>query len=186
MLSYNDFYFKIVDANNKRYEIPQKNPFPVDPLANFSFPISLAGVHFDYSENPFDFRITRKLNDAVLFSTHGREFIYSDKYLEITTEIASDFVYGIGERFQDSFRKKDGKWTVFNRDRGQVVDHGDGQQTYGYYPFYFLREPHYNLFHINYLRSSNAMDVIKSKDGSRHYITYKIIGGIFDFRFFLG
>lgn len=30
------------------------------------------------------------------------------------------------------------------------------------------------------------MDVIKSRDSSKIYITYKVIGGVFDFRFFLG
>ena len=43
-----------------------------------------------------------------------------------------------------------------------------------------------NNFHINYLRSSNAMDIIKSTNGSEHYLTYKVIGGVFDFRFFIG
>jgi hypothetical protein len=42
------------------------------------------------------------------------------------------------------------------------------------------------LFHINYLRSSNAMDVIKEEYLGRHFITFKVIGGVFDFRFFLG
>jgi len=87
----------------------------------------------------------------------------------------------------ESFRKKDGKWTVFNRDRGQCIDRGQGLQTYGYYPFYLLRETgSARLFHINYLRSSNAMDVIKSTVGGKHFVTYKVIGGILDFRFFLG
>ena len=48
-----------------------------------------------------------------------------------------------------------------------------------------MRE-HSNLFHINYLRSSNAMDVIKSTSSDKHYVTYKVIGGVLDFRFFLG
>jgi alpha-glucosidase (family GH31 glycosyl hydrolase) len=43
-----------------------------------------------------------------------------------------------------------------------------------------------HLFHINYLRNSNAMDLIKSTSNNKHYITYKIIGGVLDFRFFLG
>ena len=97
----------------------------------------------------------------------------------------SEFVYGIGERFQDSFRRKDGKWTIFNRDRGQQLDKGTGRQTYGFYPFYLLRERN-NLFHINYFRSSNALDYLIETEGNKQFITIKVIGGILDFRFFLG
>jgi alpha-glucosidase (family GH31 glycosyl hydrolase) len=111
--------------------------------------------------------------------------VFSDHYLEIGTQVDSDYIYGIGERFLNSFRKTDGKWTVFNRDRGQVIDKGEGLQTYGYYPFYMLRERG-ALFHINYFRSSNALDIIKSTKDNKHYLTNKVIGGILDFRFFLG
>jgi len=41
-----DFYVKITDKNNRRYEVPQHAPFSIDPLANFSFPIATAGVTF--------------------------------------------------------------------------------------------------------------------------------------------
>lgn len=154
-------------------------------MANFSFPIAAAGVHFEYTENPFDFKITRKQTGSVLFSTYNQKIIFSDHYLEIGTEVDSDFIYGIGERFSQGFRKRDGKWTIFNRDRGQVQDLGEGLQTYGYYPYYLMRERG-NFFHVNYFRSSNAMDVIKSRDSNTQYVTYKVIGGVLDFRFFLG
>lgn len=44
---------------------------------------------------------------------------------------------------------------------------------------------------MNYFRSSNAMDAIKSSyqnyDNSiAHSLQYKVIGGVFDFRFFIG
>lgn len=84
-LAFNDFFFKITDANNKRFEVPQNGVFPTDPLANFSFPISGSAILFDYTENPFDFRITRKQNGAVLFSTYEQNIIFSDHYLEIGT-----------------------------------------------------------------------------------------------------
>lgn len=45
-LAFNDFTFKIADANNKRFEVPQVNIFPIDPLTNFSFPISGSAVAF--------------------------------------------------------------------------------------------------------------------------------------------
>lgn len=122
--TYSDFMFKITDLDKKRFEVPQYDIFPTDPLANFSFPILTSGVTFQYTEIPFDFKITRKQNGAVLFSTFNKNIIFSDHYLEIGTEVDSEFIYGIGERFQEGFRKKDGKWTIFNRDRGQVMDKG--------------------------------------------------------------
>lgn len=42
--------------------------------------------------------------------------IYSSYYLQVGTELGSDFIYGLGERFTSNFRVKDGKWTIFNRD----------------------------------------------------------------------
>ena len=74
---------------------------------------------------------------------------------------------------------------MFNRDRASTIDDGKGLQTYGYYPVYLQREPN-NYFHINYIRTSNALDVIKQTKEDKHYFIIKTIGGIFDFRFFLG
>ena len=48
-LTFQDFYFKFVDPNNKRFEVPQTGIFPIDPFANFSFPIAAAGVRFEYT-----------------------------------------------------------------------------------------------------------------------------------------
>ena len=95
-LGFNDFTFKFVDANNKRFEVPQSGIFPIDPIANFSFPIANSAIVFEYTENPFDFRIIRKQNSAILFSTYLQTIIFSDHYLEIGTEIDSQYVYGIG------------------------------------------------------------------------------------------
>jgi alpha-glucosidase len=91
-----DFSFKITDPSNKRFEWPQQGVFPIDPEGNFSFPIASSAVNFEYTESPFDFRIIRKQNGAVLFSTYNQQIIYSDHYLEIGTELDSDYVYGIG------------------------------------------------------------------------------------------
>jgi alpha-glucosidase len=165
--------------------VPQQGVFPIDPQTNFSFLISQSDIAIDLRNDPFSLKITRSSTGATLFNTQGQDLIFSEHYLEWTSQVDSEHLYGIGERFQQGFRKGDGKWTNFNRDRGKVIDHGTGLQTYGYYPFYLLKEQK-NLFHINYLRSSNALDIIKSTKEGKHYITYKIIGGIFDFRFFLG
>ena len=105
--------------------------------------------------------------------------------MEIGTEASSHYIYGLGERFLDSFRKHSGNWTIFNRDRGVNIDHGTGLQTYGYYPFHLQRERN-NFFHVSYLRNSNAMDVVVEEKDNKTHLTYKVIGGVLDFRFFLG
>ena len=94
-------------------------------------------------------------------------------------------MYGLGERFNSNFKLKDGKWTIFNRDHPFLVDHGDGHQTYGHYPYY-LKKGKKNYFHLSYFRNSNAMDIIKETVGSKISLTYKAIGGVIDFRFTLG
>ena len=134
-----DFYIKIVDADNPRFEIPQGDPFPLDPFGNFSYPINLSSVRFDYTEDPFDFRISRRLTNTTIFSTYDLNFVYSDKYLEIGTQLETKYTWGLGERFTNMFRLGEGKWTIFNRDRGEKIDTGKGLQTYGYYPFYLQK-----------------------------------------------
>jgi len=114
----------------------------------------------------------------------GTDFIYSDYYIQIGTELASDKIFGLGERFSTNFRKKDGKWTIFNKAGDQVIDKGTGNNTYGYYPFYLLIDKNHEG-HINYIKSTNAMDVIKSTQENKNYLTFKIVGGIINFRFIL-
>lgn len=181
-----DLSIKITDLNKTRFEVPQTGVFPIDPVSNFSFPLTNSLFQFSFTQNPFDFSIIRKFDNEVLFDTSKGELVFSEYYLEISTVVTSRTVYGFSERFSDSFRIKPGKFTIFNRDRGQVMDRGDGQQTYGHYPIYFVRENSGN-FHVNYLRNNNAMDVIVENFAVNQYkFTYKAIGGVLDFRFFLG
>jgi alpha-glucosidase (family GH31 glycosyl hydrolase) len=74
---------------------------------------------------------------------------------------------------------------MFNKDHPFEIDHGTGQQTYGYYPYYLNREKD-NYFHLTYFRSSNAMDVIKEPVNGKTSLTFKVVGGVIDLRFFLG
>ncbi len=79
---------------------------------------------------------------------------------------------------------KDGTWTIFNRDRGEIIDTGVGIQTYSYYPFYLMKDR--ETYHLSHYRTSSALDAIKEQIDGIHSITYKSIGGIIDFRFFVG
>lgn len=40
----------------------------------------------------------------------------------MSTLLDTEYTYGLGERFSKSFRLKEGKWTIFNRDRGNIID----------------------------------------------------------------
>lgn len=48
-LTFSDFHIKIIDAKNKRFEVPQGSGFPEDPSRNFTFPIIAASYAFTYS-----------------------------------------------------------------------------------------------------------------------------------------
>ena len=41
-----DFYIKITDLHQARYEVPQNDPWPMDPLSQFTYPINLSGMTF--------------------------------------------------------------------------------------------------------------------------------------------
>ena len=84
--------------------------------------------------------------------------------------------------------------TMWTKDQPFVIDDGTpGTQTYGAHPLYLNKEKSHK-FNLVYLRNSNAMDVVISSTdqlypGGKEYqkqITYKTIGGILDFKFFLG
>ena len=47
--TFTDFSFKIYDPKNPRFEVPQEGYFPIEPISNFSFPISLSSVRFEYT-----------------------------------------------------------------------------------------------------------------------------------------
>ena len=65
-------------------------------MANFTYPIYVSAISFEYTETPFDFKITRKDNGAILFSTYDKTLIFSEHYLEIGTEVNSPYIYGFG------------------------------------------------------------------------------------------
>jgi alpha-glucosidase len=109
------------------YEIPTTNPFPVDPFANSTYSINLSAITFEFTKEPFDFRIVRKANNATLFSTYEQNIIFSLFYIEIGTEVDSDYIYGLGERFENNFRKTTGKWSIWNKDRPEQIDYGMGR-----------------------------------------------------------
>ncbi|XP_051144769.1 alpha-xylosidase 1-like [Andrographis paniculata] len=182
---------RITDAEKPRWEVPynllpRENPpnkKPQTPLAITRKNTSeLAGKElvFTYTADPFTFSVRRKSNGEILFdSTAG--LVFKDQYLELSTKLPKEAsLYGLGENTQpQGIKIRPGEpYTLYTTDISAINLNAD---LYGSHPVYMdLRNT--GGAHAVLLLNSNAMDVFYTGD----LLTYKVIGGIFDFYFFAG
>ena len=142
----------------------------------------------------------------VIFSTAGvGGFIFANQLLQVSTFLPSGNIYGLGEH-QDSFRHRFFKLTFliifiydcslieislhdcFSTDwnRFALFAHDEvpnkDKNLYGAHPFYLMMEND-GLSHGVFLKNSDPIDVILQPAPA---ITFRILGGILDFYFFLG
>ncbi|KAG0499084.1 hypothetical protein HPP92_003775 [Vanilla planifolia] len=110
--------------------------------------------------------------------------VFKDQYLEISTSLPeSASIYGLGENTQPGgirLRPND-PYTLYTTDISAINVNTD---LYGSHPMYMdLRKVNGEAYcHGVLLLNSNGMDVFYR--GSS--LTYKVIGGVFDFYFFSG
>lgn len=52
---------------------------------------------------PFKIKVSRASTGEVIFDTSAFQFVYSNQYLEVSTAITNDLVYGLGERRMKTF-----------------------------------------------------------------------------------
>lgn len=109
--------------------------------------------------------------------------IFSDQFLQLTGIIPSHNIYGLGEHVKDRFKLQTNYsvLTLFARDQPPSPDKPN-QNLYGVHPFYLCVETDGNA-HGVFLLNSNAMEI---ELGPLPSVTYRTIGGILDFYFFLG
>nr|XP_056706356.1 sucrase-isomaltase, intestinal [Euleptes europaea] len=173
----NRFRFKITDPNNARYEVPPEilNPFTgsVDTALNYKV---------ELTQNPFGIKVIRNSNQKVLFDSSIGPLMYADQYLQITTRVPSQNVYGIGEQIHRQYRHDFNwkTWPIFTRD---ALPSGDMSNLYGAHPFFLCLEDESGKSFGVFLMNTNAMDVVFQPAPA---ITYRTIGGILDFYIFLG
>ncbi|KAF9414217.1 hypothetical protein BGZ94_000466 [Podila epigama] len=170
---------RIIDRDHDRYQIPSSSlPNPAESASKI---LEAMRYEFKYEKDPFTFRIIRKSTGEAVFETKVPamdSLVYEDQYLEISTTLPDDAnIYGLGE-VVTSFRRdpRGTRQTMWARDAATPVD----ENLYGSHPFYL--EMRNGTAHGVFLRNSNGMDVVISPAK----LTYKVIGGIFDFTFFLG
>ncbi|KAL6079351.1 P-type domain-containing protein [Balamuthia mandrillaris] len=183
---------KIFDPNNKRWEV--SNVIQSPPCKH----VALKTLYsISYTTSPFGFAITRRSNGETIFNTTSASYsrlndttramfnglIFEDQYIEISTQLNDTNdepnIFGLGERVHSLRLDSSGKfYTLFTTDSGTPPE----INLYGHHPFYLEHRNSSKLSHGVFLLNSNGMDVFVGPK----QITYKIIGGILDFYFFLG
>ncbi|RDX96234.1 Alpha-xylosidase 1 [Mucuna pruriens] len=192
----------ITDAQKQRWEIPynllpREQPPPLSQsIGKFrKNPITISEYSgsellFSYISDPFSFAVKRKSNGETLFDSSSGDsdpfssLVFKDQYLEISTKLPKDAsLYGLGENTQPHGIKlyPGDPYTLYTTDISAINLNAD---LYGSHPVYMdLRNAGGKASaHAVLLLNSNGMDVFYLGTS----LTYKIIGGVFDFYFFSG
>ncbi|NXL92542.1 MGA protein, partial [Alectura lathami] len=168
--------FKIYDYQNARYEVPVPLNLPASPTSTAEDRLYEVSVQ----RKPFGIQIRRKSTGTVIWDSQLPTFTFSDMFIQISTRLASQYIYGFGENEHTTFQRNT-NWTtfgMFTRDQPPT----DNLNSYGYQPFYMALEEDSNA-HGVLLLNSNAMDVTIQPTPA---LTYRTIGGILDFYMVLG
>ncbi|KAI7222071.1 alpha-glucosidase precursor [Hortaea werneckii] len=140
---------------------------------------------FTWSNEPsFQFRVSRAGSGEVLFDTFGKKIVYEDQFLELVTSMVPDYnIYGLAEslrafRLPNNFTQT--FWNAYNLDNDNILD-VNGHSTH---PVYL--ETRYgngtSKSHGVYARNAHGQDWLLRPDS----ITYRTIGGSFEFYFLSG
>lgn len=142
-------------------------------------------LEFVWSNEPsFQFKISRQSSGEVLFDTYGSKIIFEDQFLELTTSMVKDYnIYGLaayihsfrlGNNFTQTF------WNAYNLDNDQEID----VNGHSVHPMYL--ETRYgngsSTSHGVYARNAHGQDWLLRDNR----VTYRTIGGSFDFYFISG
>nr|KAG5702206.1 hypothetical protein BaRGS_033918 [Batillaria attramentaria] len=108
------------------------------------------------SLDPFTFRVIRKSTEAVLFDTSVGGLVLEDQFLQLSTRLPTEYVYGMGENVHRTFKRS--LW-------------------YDTYPLFGRDQP---------TVASDAFKVSDYTFSPLPMLTYRTIGGVLDFYVFLG
>ncbi|XP_053315016.1 sucrase-isomaltase, intestinal [Spea bombifrons] len=172
----NMLQFKIVDPNNKRYEVPVPIRTPNSPTSTEQQRM----YDVEVVNNPFGIQIKRRSTGTIIWNSQVPGFTFSDMFIQISTILPSHYIYGLGETEHKTFRHDLNwlTWGMFSKDQPP----GYRLNSYGVHPFYLGLENDGNAYGV-FLLNSNAMDVTLQPTPA---LTYRTIGGILDFYVVMG
>ncbi|XP_053464708.1 putative maltase-glucoamylase-like protein FLJ16351 [Nycticebus coucang] len=167
---------KIYDAIDKRYEVPVPLNTPPSPVSSPEHCL----YNVNIQNNPFGIQIQRKSSGTVIWDSQLPGFTFNDMFLSISTRLPSQFIYGFGETEHMAFKRNMSwnTWGMFARDEPPAYK----KNSYGVHPYYMALEEDGSA-HGVFLLNSNAMDVTLQPTPA---LTYRTIGGIWDFYMVLG
>ncbi|XP_037793117.1 maltase-glucoamylase, intestinal-like [Penaeus monodon] len=170
------FRIKVTVPGEQRYEVP----VPLDLPAPSSPPSPLYKVSLEQSGN-FIIKVTRNDTNKVIFDTSIGGFTYAEQFLQVSTGLPSNNLYGLGEHAHESFRHDLAykTWPMFARDQPPG---SAGENLYGVHPMYVVVEEDGSSHAVLWL-NSNAME---AETMPLPGLTLRSIGGIIDLFFFLG
>ncbi|CAI6349419.1 unnamed protein product [Macrosiphum euphorbiae] len=171
-------HVKIYDPENKRYEPPYPE-IPILKLNNTNEPL-VSDYIVKLSDDKVGFAVLRKIDNLTIFDSRNiGGFIYSDQFIQLSALLPTKYIYGLGEHRSSLMLDMNWKtYTFFNHDSPPTND----MNGYGSHPFYLMIEKS-GKSHGVFLLNSNAMDIVLQPTPA---ITYRTIGGILDFYYFMG
>ncbi|KAK2912661.1 sucrase-isomaltase, intestinal-like [Channa argus] len=168
--------FKIWDPTTERYEVPVPLNVPDAPETDENKRLYKVLI----TKNPFGIQVIRKSTGTKIWDSSVPGFTFSDMFMQVSTRLSSEFVYGFGETEHRNYKHDLNyhTWGMFSKDQPP----GDKMNCYGVHPFYMGLENTADA-HGVLLLNSNAMDVTFQPTPA---LTYRTLGGILDFYMVLG
>ncbi|CAG9821832.1 unnamed protein product [Phaedon cochleariae] len=166
-------HIKVLDPKTPRFE----SPYPEVPIVD----IASLNRSYIFELNPVTpgFRIIRKTDNTTIFDANNfLNLIYSNQFLQISSKLPSQYIYGIGEHRSNFLLSTNwSQYTLFNHDTiptvngmRKLIAYQKIVQSIFFGPDTFCRTSKCHL--ITELRSEKA--------------SYWPIGGVLDLYFFLG
>ena len=146
-----------------QFEVPHKLPFSdyQSAIANNSLSYKEYDIALVYS--PMRIIVTRTQTNETLFDTMDFRLVYSRFYIEITTKLPSQNLFGLGEQ-NELFSLRNGSFSTWNRmprfnASNDTESWNYSSNTFGSQPIYLVREES-GYYYTVFLRNFDAMDLV--------------------------